>query len=234
MVEYGPVFTKFNASFHAKRPDLVITDHVGFPASDIGHIQKNKPKEERRGEGDMRRRESVERRRETGEERGEGQNEIFDFIIRKLNIPVVMVVHTMEMLASMLPPAPHLPAFLSGKLFVEFPSYYEQIENMITPYIMMAKMIPIYFALQEERAKYGVVHDHQQLYVFFFSFFFFFFFFFLFFLYFFFFFCHFYAKIYFSAQMIMTSVWGYEIARPIPPNMQLVGNMWPLEDPKYE
>jgi hypothetical protein len=27
----------------------------------------------------------------------------------------------------------------------------------------------------------------------------------------------------------MSSVWGYEIPRPVPPNLQLVGNMWPLE-----
>jgi hypothetical protein len=66
----------------------------------------------------------------------------------------------MEMLAHILPPAPHLPTFLSGKLYVEFPSYYEQIENMIAPYIMMIKVAPVLFAVLEERAKYGVISDN--------------------------------------------------------------------------
>eukprot|EP00026_Physarum_polycephalum_P006159 Phypoly_transcript_06200.p1 GENE.Phypoly_transcript_06200~~Phypoly_transcript_06200.p1 ORF type:complete len:337 (-),score=62.76 Phypoly_transcript_06200:48-1058(-) len=31
------------------------------------------------------------------------------------------------------------------------------------------------------------------------------------------------------AQFIVLSVWGLETPRPLPPNMQLVGNMWPVE-----
>ncbi len=70
-------------------------------------------------------------------------------------IHLLVLALTMDALHPYFPSAPHLPGFLSGKQYKEYPTYWEQLEGLLSPALAMVKMAPLLYTLNNIRGKWN-------------------------------------------------------------------------------